>query len=104
MTIQSTLKTFEATILAWGKEELGVAEVAAKAIFNALKIVFDGLKPTLLSEFITIVTTGLADLEDGDLATAETAVLNLASADLKAALTTLGSGWIQALIVMAKGI
>lgn len=84
----------------------GVAEgvVVGKAIINAGKVVFNGLKPTLLSEFVHIVTTGLTDYQGGDLAAAEAAVMNMASADLQAALSALKSGWIQVLIGMVKGL
>ncbi|HEY2481588.1 MAG TPA: hypothetical protein VGI30_05255 [Caulobacteraceae bacterium] len=103
-----SLKTLEITVVqdlkAWAIAADDYAEGLVTKAWLAFKIIVLSLAPGLLTEFRGLVAKALGDIESGDLADIEAGVLNLASAELKAALQGLGSQFTQALIVIVKAL
>jgi hypothetical protein len=103
-----SLKTLELAVVhdlgAWAREAEAFAEGLAVKAWLAFKVIVLGMAPGLLVEFQALVVKVLADIASGDLADIEAGVLNLASAELKAALAGLGSQFTQALIVIVKAL
>jgi hypothetical protein len=103
-----SLKTLEVAVVqdlkAWTAAADEFAEGLATKAWLAFKIIVLSMAPGLLTEFRGLVTRVLADVASGDLADIEAGVLNLASAELRAALQGLGSQFTQALIVIVRAL
>jgi hypothetical protein len=100
MSVQSFLATVETDVTAWIKDEEVVGAALLDQLWSAVRSIWLALAPGLVAELQGLLRTIGADAADGDLADIETAVLDTASADLKAAVAALGSQAFQALIAI----
>ena len=103
-----SLKTLEIAVATdlrrWAATAEAFGEGLAVKAWLAFKVIVLGMAPGLLVEFQALVVKVLQDVAGGDLADIEAGVLNLASAELKAALADLGSEFTQALIVIVQAL
>ena len=101
-TIEADWQTVKTDVSAWAGVAGSFLEGLGLKMLLAAKTVILSLTPALLVEFQSLVVSALKDVTSGDLADIETAVVTMASADLKAALASFGSQWVQALIVIVQ--
>jgi hypothetical protein len=86
---------------AWGKIE-GTIESDAQALWGDFKNIVTALLPEQHAILSGLIARAMTDIESGDIADIETALLNMAEVQELAWAKELGSAVLQALIAVAK--